>query len=68
MSAAAKFEEKLVEYSLILREYDAIETLCKEAGWNDRKLNARLDEVARRVDSVYGPLTTLLRKLAKEAV
>lgn len=63
---AAKFESKLVEYGVLLREYDEVEALCKASSWNDRKLNDRLDEIARSIDKVFGPLNTLMRKLAKE--
>jgi len=66
MKNAINFEAKMVEYGMILREYDAIEALCKADGWKSNKLYARLEEVERRRDAVVGPLNTLMKKFAKE--
>lgn len=68
MKTAIDFEAKLIEYGTILREYDEIEALCRADGWNSIRLQARLDETARRLDRVFGPLTTSMRRLAKEIV
>lgn len=68
MKNIVNFETKLIEYGIILREYDEVEALCKEAGWTNNALNNRLTEVSRRLDRVTGPLNTLMKKLAKEIV
>ena len=68
MNSAIDFETKLIEYGTILREYDEVEALCQADGWNSIRLRARLDETARRLDRVFGPLTTSMRRLAKEIV
>lgn len=66
MKNAINFEAKLIEYGAILREYDALEGLCKADGWKSNKLYNRLDEVAKRRDAMVGPLNTLMKKLAKD--
>jgi len=66
MKSAIAFEEKLIEYGTILREYDEVEALCKADGWKSNKLYNRLDEIGRRRDAVVGPLNTLMKRLAKE--
>lgn len=66
MKTAIEFENKLVEYGTILKEYDEVEELCRANGWNDGRLVNRLDEIARRRDAVSVPLITLMRQLAKE--
>ena len=68
MKTAIDFETKLIEYGTILREYDEVEALCRADGWNNRRLIARLDEIARSIDRVAGPLNTVMRRLAKEIV
>lgn len=68
MKTAIDFETKLIEYGTILREYDEVEALCRADGWKNNRLRARLDEIARRLDRVFGPLTTSMRRLAKEIV
>lgn len=66
MKTAIDFETKLIEYGTILREYDEVEALCRSTSWKDKKLNDRLDKIAKRVDAVAGPLNTVMRRLAKE--
>ena len=60
------FEAKLIEYGVILREYDEVEALCIADGWKSRKLINRLEEIERRRDNVFGPLNTLMKRLARE--
>jgi hypothetical protein len=66
MKNAINFEAKMIEYGMILREYDEVEALCKADGWNSNKLYNRLEEIAQRRDAVVGPLNTLMKKFAKE--
>lgn len=68
MKSAINFEAKMVEYGTILREYDAVEALCKADGWNSNRLYNRLEEIAQRRDAMIGPLNTLMKRLAKESV
>lgn len=66
MKTAIDFENKLVEYGTILREYDEVEALCQAAGWKSNRLYARLEEIGQRRDRVAVPLLTLMRQFAKE--
>ena len=66
MKTAIDFETKLVIYGALLREYHEVQALCEADFWKDKKLSARLDAIAAKLDKVYGPMITAMNRLAKE--
>jgi hypothetical protein len=68
MKIAEEFDNKLVQYGMILREYDEVEALCIADDWKNRKLINRLEEIERRRDNIIGPLNTILKRLARIVV